>query len=407
MSLNQNATKFPATSAEVTETAALGKEGEDERKELRESEPDQRRNTEVDESKRTHRIMAYVGKIEEFSSINEDWDSYIERIELYFAANDVSKEKEVSTLLSLMAAKTYSLLRNLLALEKPATQTFDNIFKTLKNHLSPKPIVIAERFRFHNRNQPKDESIADYIAELRRLTQLCEFGSGLSDALRDRLVCGMHCQSTQKRLLSEKDLTLERAVAIAVSMETATKDALELQRKAVDSDIHKMSIRDARNKEHQCYRCGKTSHSANDCWFKDKNCRKCNRPGHIERVCRQKFNSKEAQREKGYKDKKKYKGKHVHKVTVNEDGSTSESDSNELACLKINNMTENEDREVIWVTPQVSGIHLKMELDTGSAISVISNADYKRLFPDLPLLKTSVRLKTYTGEQGAPTANLK
>ena len=119
--------------------------------------------------------------------------------------------------------------------------------------------MIAERFRFHNRNQPKDESIADYIAELRRLTQFCEFGSGLSDALRDRLVCGMHCQRTQKRLLSDKDLTLERAVAIAVSMETATKDALELQRKAVDSDIHKMSIRDARNQEHQCYRCGKTS----------------------------------------------------------------------------------------------------------------------------------------------------
>ena len=49
-------------------------------------------------------------------------------------------------------------------------------------------------------------------------------------------------------------------------------------------------------------------------------------------------------------------------------------------------MTENEDREVIWVTPQVSGVNLKMELDTGSALSVISNADYKRLFPDLPAI---------------------
>lgn len=39
--------------------------------------------------------MAYVGKVEEFDSASEDWESYIERVELYCNANDVDDKKEV------------------------------------------------------------------------------------------------------------------------------------------------------------------------------------------------------------------------------------------------------------------------------------------------------------------------
>ena len=42
------------------------------------------------------------------------------------------------------------------------------LHKTLLNdHLSPKPIVIAERFRFHKRDQKEGESITVYVAEFR------------------------------------------------------------------------------------------------------------------------------------------------------------------------------------------------------------------------------------------------
>ncbi|KAI5624616.1 hypothetical protein C0J50_15842 [Silurus asotus] len=47
-----------------------------------------------------------------------------------------------------------------------------------------------------------------------------------------------------------------------------------------------------------------------------------------------------------------------------------------------------------------------MELDTGSALSVISAADYQRLFSKIPLQNTSVILKTYTGEKVSPKGKL-
>ena len=57
------------------------------------------------------------------------------------------------------------------------------------------------------------------MAELRKLADKCEFGAYLSEALRDRLVCGI--QVTQRRLLAEEELTLDKAYSTVHSMEAA------------------------------------------------------------------------------------------------------------------------------------------------------------------------------------------
>ncbi len=62
---------------------------------------------------------------------------------------------------------------------------------------------------------------------------------------------------------------------------------------------------------------------------------------------------------------------------------------------------------MIWVTPIIEGVDLKMELDTGSALSIISYKDYKDHFNKLKLKRTSVILKTYSGEKIAPIGKLK
>ena len=54
------------------------------------------------------------------------------------------------------------------------------------------------------------------------------------------------------------------------------------------SESHQRS--DSQNKSGQkkaCYRCGKTNHDSDDCWFKEKPCLNCDKIGHIAPVCRQ------------------------------------------------------------------------------------------------------------------------
>ena len=65
--------------------------------------------------------------------------------------------------------------------------------------------MIAERFRFHKRNQATGESVCDYMATIRRLAEHYEFNANHVDALRDRFVCGLKTEATQLKLLSTAD----------------------------------------------------------------------------------------------------------------------------------------------------------------------------------------------------------
>jgi len=89
-----------------------------------------------------------IGRIDPFDETEESWGNYVERLEQYFEANEVDNTKKVSSLLTLIGGKTYSLLRDLTFPDKPWTKTYDQLTQLLNKHLSPMPLIIAERYRF-------------------------------------------------------------------------------------------------------------------------------------------------------------------------------------------------------------------------------------------------------------------
>ena len=136
--------------------------------------------------------------------------------------------------------------------------------------------------------------MAQYMAELRRLSEHCDFRDYLSEALRDRLVCGLRSEAIQRRLLSQKDRTLETAYDIALSEETASQRASELQASVKTStssegDVWKVAPGKPHNGKgtaQSCYRCGKSGHTPDHCFYKHQKCRVCQKKGHIAKVCR-------------------------------------------------------------------------------------------------------------------------
>ena len=137
--------------------------------------------------------------------------------------------------------------------------------------------------------------MAEYIAGLRRLTRHCEFGAYLDDALRDRFVCGLRSEMIQKKLLTETDLTFQRAVEIAHTMETAAENARKLQSpsRAAEQMPHSRNIGKVSSNgqgeatNSNCYRCGKSAHKAAQCPFRTAKCHNCGKTGHLRRVCQQ------------------------------------------------------------------------------------------------------------------------
>ena len=58
-------------------------------------------------------------------------------------------------------------------------------------------------------------------------------------------------------------------------------------------------------------------------------------------------------------------------------------DDSLIGSLEVNNINQAVG-DVIWVSPKVNGQILKMELDTGSAVSTLPVEKYKEMFPARP-----------------------
>ena len=63
--------------------------------------------------------MALVGHVGEYVDSIEDIASYIERVELYFAANYVKTDYKVATFIAFIGSDAYGVLRYMLAPERP------------------------------------------------------------------------------------------------------------------------------------------------------------------------------------------------------------------------------------------------------------------------------------------------
>ena len=81
----------------------------------------------------------------------------------------IKGEKRVAVFLTVIGATTYALLRNLVHPKKTATMKLKELTDSLEAHFMPKPLTIAERFKFHRRSQQSSESVAEYLAALRKL----------------------------------------------------------------------------------------------------------------------------------------------------------------------------------------------------------------------------------------------
>ena len=331
--------------------------------------------------------MAVIGSIEQFDVGTSDWPTYAARLDQFIAANAIDEDKKVATLLTAVGSATYKLLQNLLAPDKPSDKDYDQLCKALKDHLAPKPLIIAERYRFHKRDQRSGETTAQYIAELRRLARNCDFGGHLADALRDRFVSGVTNHTICKSLLSEDGLTLAKAEKMATAMETAARDAAELT-PSNRQNVHRMVMKP--RAQETCYRCGKTGHSHEKCHYRNAICRGCGKSGHLQAVCRssKKTESKKTGRQQRRAGPKYRQGRKV--VNALED-----EGELEIAALD----TEKTPKDAIWVSPRINGTKVTMELDTGSAVSVIPVSTFKKQFPKTKLQPTPVHLRTYCGNR--------
>ena len=291
----------------------------------------------------------------------------------------------------------------MLAPVKPSTKDYDYLVQTMKTHLDPQPLVIAQHFKFHQRCQKRDESISQFIAELRKCAEHCDFQDKLDEVLCDKFVCGLRNETMQKRLLTEKNLTLATAIEIAQGMEAASKQTTELRAASGQSQSHEIQLvsRTAAPKsKKKCYCCGRTGHLPSVCHFRDRSCGKI---GHIAKVC----NSRETPRDQQQSAQRCYSSRPQQQPqrsnpqqTRYVEGDNSENamtDSNEWGIFTVHQLETTQSS--INIDLKVNNTEVVMELDTGVSLTIMSEKIQQKKLPQIELQPSAVTLTTYSGEQ--------
>ena len=174
----------------------------------------------------------------------------------------------------------YQLIRSLVFPAKPTERTFSEIVELVHDHLLPAPSSIVQRFKFFCRSQQDSESVSQFVAELRKLSEFCEFGDTLDVMLRDRLVCGVRNQKLQQRLLTESNLTFTKAFGIAQTAELSEQNAKDLQREET-MEVHVLNKKGQERTmptSSNCFRCH-GNHLASECRFRLVDCNNCGKRG--------------------------------------------------------------------------------------------------------------------------------
>ena len=341
--------------------------------------------------------MAKIGNINEFQPESDDWDMYIERLQMFFIANGIKDNNKVPVLITVMGQKAYKKLRTLCSPATPDTKSFNELVSIMREGgNNPKPSQTAARYVYRRRYQKPDETIAEFHLALKELAEDCEFRC-LEEELRDQLVSGLRDERLKAELFRDRKLTYKTALQKALSNECAHKDTLATQTDAHDvesgSAVSRLSL--SRRKDYpKCKHCGKNNHKSHDCYFKNSKCNTCQTQGHIAPACPRK-SKLQPKKSHGYKNKR------VHQLQESE---TSDSESDvelpikTLALACVNRSSLSDSHPPIILTMKINGKPMEMELDTGATVSVINETDYNQLDISSKLQPTDIRLRAYGDE---------
>ena len=259
--------------------------------------------------------MASQGQIELFDSRKDEWDAWSRRFDQWlsispYAAGDDANDKKRAAFCTFIGSETFKLLCTLCAPKKPEECSYAVLKDKLNKQFGTKKLVLAERYHFYAYKQQDNQSLSEYLAELRRLVSTCQWSEEhLTDNLHDKFVMGLRNERILQQLLTQDHTkSLDELFQLATTIEAAERETVK--RSEVDHTTEESLVSALRNprppkgtknkqsalprrqqqrpskKQHtgKCASCG-GDHARKTCRFISAKCHNCGKIGHIARVC--------------------------------------------------------------------------------------------------------------------------
>ena len=221
-------------------------------------------------------------------NVGQNWKTFKRDFTNYEVATKLNKENmeiRVATLLSCIGSNAMDIYDGFPMSEEQRKQIPD-ILRAFENYCIGETNETYERYVFNSRNQQEGESVEKYIAELRRLAKSCNFDTLEDNLIRDRVVMGVRCDITRRKLLQEGKLTLQKATTIARAMEVTKGQMTRIKKggEGTEELVHKVhkNVSQKKNPEENCHFCGKAHIFKKElCPAYGKTCNACKGKNHF------------------------------------------------------------------------------------------------------------------------------
>lgn len=388
-------------------------------------------------TKQSTENQIYVPNFETFDPIKENFTNYKQRFQNYVEMKNISSNKEycAKLLLNSIGPSNFNLVSTLTAPKNPSELNYDDLVKILEEQLVPKRNVLVSQHKFLSIYQTEQQSISEFVTNLRSNISNCEFTSpceceiSIADIfLRAQFIRGIKDNSIREQILQSDKLEFKDVVSKAIALETSKIDSKLIAQKHVPNtspvvpDINKVSQATNHSKERisrsqsqqrgfnqpkfrnqsksrinydklgingLCLHCGRSNHLAKECRT-DKNqlkCSACSKHGHVSKVCITTLLSKQS-------ESSKQSTNQINETPINQYGIQN--------VVDVYQTEQCEDTERFYAHVNIEGTPVTFEVDSGSGHTFLPQNMFKKLNLNLTLQSTNKTFKSYTQDVFKP-----
>ena len=348
---------------------------------------------------------------------------------------ELADEAKVGCLINWMGIEGAEL-RSTWTLSEDEAKDVKHHLDRFESYMKPQSNFRLSRFKFRQKVQKPEQTIEDFVAELKIAIKDCRYRSD-DEHIIDGIIFGTKERRIREKLLENDDpeLTVKDALLQIKPIEASRiqSSGIEGATGYGDNMIHHVS-QQSRKQIRDCKFCGK-SHPSRQCPAYGTKCKTCGRNNHWASVCRsnkhrrhgkdnrERRRSRSRQRERRHSSKSR---KHIRSVEQR-DSDYSDSDTDSVDSVdsvnaqfksmyyhSVENMSNDKNPcNKLFVrlpvsTKQIrSGVNFKV--DTGAEGNLLPVSDYVRLFPCSKLDKfgnpinikqnTNVKLIAFNGTE--------
>ncbi|XP_062549099.1 uncharacterized protein LOC134213789 isoform X2 [Armigeres subalbatus] len=373
-------------------------------------------------------MTTMIGSIDQYQR-HKSFTHYVERFEVMCKLNKVNDETKQSWFISVSGDEVFEEIKLIFPKKDVCEIPYDEMIKKLKARFDKVEPALMNRYEFYNRIQKPNESAENFVLAVKLLAENSNFREFKDEAIRDRLIIGLRDKDLRKKLLMDDDVNLETVEKTIITSEKAESRADHINDFSESGKV--MSVKERLGRRFDDYeRRGSYERPRYRSWSRDRSrsndrakgfvrnrsrdyewnrghrdirpkhihgsavCNYCKRKGHIRKNCYFLQNDKQVKTVNFVDEKKDIEEPSItdkfDRIRVNDS-----SDESEISCMMISSV--NRISEACMVDVLIHGYNVSMEIDTGSAVAVISEMLYKRLFRGINIARCGKKLVVVNG----------